>query len=109
MKKKKNISHKQFLKVMSIILSFILCLNLSFSYEEEILETEKEIETEVIYHISKIEFSEISYAESNSNLFTKYLLPTLHAGKENYTPYKNVKLYIFHCQLALKDALTFFL
>ena len=108
MKKNKNISHKQFLKAMSIILSFILCLNLSFSNEEEILKTEKETETEVIYHISKIKFSEINYAESSSNLFTKYFPLTLHNGEENYTPYKNVKLYIYHCQLALKDALTFF-
>ena len=106
-KNEKNISHNQFLKVMSIILSIILCLNMSFSNEEEILETENEIETEVIYHISKIEFSEINYDELNSNLFTKYLPLIFHNGKENPTPYKNVKLYIFHSQLALKDALTF--
>lgn len=106
MKNNTDIVNSKSLRWMSLLLSFFLCFNLSFSNEEEVRKTEKETEIEVIHQISKIVINEIDY----DYVKTKYLQTNkalkFHARKENYIPFLNVKLYIFNCQLALKGCIN---
>ena len=102
MKRSTNILNSKSLRWMSLLLSFIICFNLSLSSEEEVRETEKETEIELIHQISKVSLNEVDFDESNQKSFFKKSHLKFHSKKENYIPFLNVKRYIFYCQLALK-------
>ena len=105
MKKRTNILNSKNLQLMSMFLSLIICFNLSFSNEEEVRESEKETEIEVVHQINKITINEIDFEESDQKSYFKNLPLKFHSKKENYIPFLNVKRYIFQCQLALKGCI----
>lgn len=106
MKKKTNILISESLKWMSLILSIALCFNLSIINEEEVRETEKDSEIEVVYQFSKLTIDEIEFIKSFEKLFYKNPVLNFHSRKINHIPFLNFKLYIFHCQLALKSCVS---
>ena len=105
MKKRTNILNSKNLRWMSLLLAFVLCFNMSFSSEEEVRESEKETEIEVVHQINKITINEIDFKESNQKSYFKNSPLKFHSKEENYIPFLNVKRYIFQCQLALRGCI----